>query len=154
MNILNISNFGKGNTYYNQIDNNSLKRYNSYCSRNMGLQADTCSFKGVKNMIKKEEADQILKNLKTYKNLEDSPVSYVKPLVEKYLKGEIGEFEFMNKFMNETRMAKYNLSQMPQEDIQNNQKLFKSEFQLVDELYSNIKKNNELPNLMDIIKSK
>ena len=79
---------------------------------------------------------QMFEKVKASRKLEYSPVAYMTELLEQYLQGGIKLAELAMKMDRQTRDAQFFFSHMPQEHILENQRMFRDEFILADEVYA------------------
>ena len=135
-----ISNFY--NNSINRIDNGNKYGYNYPCRANATFQSYRKAV--MTNMDIKEN---IIKKMGSLGNLEKSPVAYIKPLMEKYLNNQVTTIEFINTFNKETGFAKYSLSKLSNNDINEIKKIFKNELNYADNLNLLILslKNKDIP---------
>lgn len=131
-----------------KIDNQAGKRYNMGICKNQ-------VFKAKNVMINPEDAKYVMERLESYKNLDASPVKYIKELISNFLNGQIEAFEFVTSYIKKSNEAKYILSMMSADDIKTNQSLFKKELTLADKLYNSLKdkQSENRETVMGIVKS-
>ena len=125
------------------IYNNNTKPFDKKCNYYYNqLSCDTVSFQASKRGIMEHsiKKENIIEKINSYKNLEKSPVAYIKPLIEGFLNNKISATEFCNSITKEANFAKYCISKMTQKDIEAMQQTFKDEFQMADNLNNVISK--------------
>lgn len=89
-------------------------------------------------MFNEEEVKELLAKLDKYEFLENSVLSYTKPLITKYLKGEMPDNMFVYNFRQGTLWAAYGISLLPQKEIERANELYKNEYDLIDGLYAEL----------------
>ena len=101
-----------------------------------------CSFQGrfFRKMYSPEESDKLLKALsEDYKNLELSPVSESKPILEKYIKNQIDSDEFANLYRKVFNKAVVFIHNLAEKDKEMNRTLFAKEYELSNSIIKLIK---------------
>ena len=133
---------------YNQFDNRKNNNYN-------GLNYSVPVFQSYKGCSVKDLKfkENIIKKMASFKNIDNSPVAYIKPILNKYLNNQITTEEFCSFINKESDFAKYCLSKMTNEDIKQIQQIFQKEFLFADKLNSVVLDfNNKKISNEDILK--
>ena len=141
--ITNLINFN-----VSRFDNKNKNSYNYSYNRNTSFQ----SYRKIL-MTDLNSQDIVVKKINSLKNIEKSPVAYLKPLIEKYINNQVTTKEFISSFNKETGFAKYCLSKLSNNDINEIKNLFKEELNFADKLNALIMNigNKDIPK-QDILK--
>lgn len=122
------------NLNFKIIDTKKMKAYNIHHVVGNYLATDICSFSGRNKKTDMEAQKEEIRKLKGSDRLNNSLVSFIPDMVEKYFSGELSEMEFSSTFVSELNKKKFYLSQMPEDLINENRNAFENELKLADSI--------------------